>query len=340
MMLNTNLHKYLFMSMLISSTLFSISTNSWVNMWLGMEINLISFIPQMLSSNNSLTSESMMKYFLIQSLGSLNFLFVIFFKNILNKWFFTNFLNSLMIIILNLTLIMKMGAAPFHFWYPKVMKGLSWMNCFILSTWQKIIPLMILSYCLIPKLMYMSIMLSTIVGSVMGLNQSNLKMIMTYSSINHIGWLISAIMINYSLTIIYLMNYILLSYILMKFFNQMNLFHIMQIFSLKMSFLSKMLILINFISLGGIPPFLGFIPKWMIINYFMINKIYFIIFCMITMALLNLFYYLRIFFLSMMIHSFQLKWMKTKNFKFYSLLMMTYISISSLIMISFLYQMT
>nr|YP_010586368.1 NADH dehydrogenase subunit 2 [Molanna truncata]UZZ44156.1 NADH dehydrogenase subunit 2 [Molanna truncata] len=338
MMMNMNPHKFMYLSILMMSTLFSISTNSWINMWIGMEINLISFIPLMLNTSNSLTSESMMKYFLIQSLSSLNFMNVILLKNLFNKWFSTNWLNNLMLIILNLTLMMKMGAAPFHFWYPKVMKGLNWMNCFILSTWQKIIPLMVLSYCMIKQLMYLTIILSTVLGSIMGLNQTNLKMIITYSSITHIGWLISTNMINYNLTFIYFLNYMFLSYLLMMFFNYANLFHLMQIFSMKMSFIFKILILINFISLGGIPPFMGFIPKWLVINFYIMNNMNFIIFIMIMMTLLNLFYYLRIFFSSMMINSFNMKWIKIKTNKFYWILLMGYISISSLIMISFIFQ--
>nr|QNE86010.1 NADH dehydrogenase subunit 2 [Molanna angustata] len=338
MMMNMNPHKFMYLSILMMSTLFSISTNSWINMWIGMEINLISFIPLMLNTANSLTSESMMKYFLIQSLSSLNFMYIILFKNLFNNWFSIHWFNNLMLIIMNLTLMMKMGAAPFHFWYPKVMKGLNWMNCFILSTWQKIIPLMILSYCMIKQLMYMTIILSTVLGSIMGLNQTNLKMIITYSSITHIGWLISANLINYNLTLIYLLNYMFLSYLLMMFFNYTNIFHLMQIFSSKMSFFMKTFILINFISLGGIPPFMGFIPKWLVINYFINNSMNFIIFIMIMMTLLNLFYYLRIFFSSMMINSFDMKWIKIKINKFYTILLMAYTSISSLIMISFIFQ--
>ena len=49
--------------------------------------------------------------------------------------------NSYSRIIIISSLLLKRGTAPFHFWFPNVIEGLSWINSLILITWQKIAPL-------------------------------------------------------------------------------------------------------------------------------------------------------------------------------------------------------
>jgi len=100
-------------------------------------------------------------------------------------------------------LLLKRGAAPFHFWFPNVIEGLSWINSLILITWQKIAPLILTSYIIINKIILISVILSIIIGSLGGLNQTSLRKLMAFSSINHLGWILSAIYSRESLWIIY-----------------------------------------------------------------------------------------------------------------------------------------
>nr|UAM95881.1 NADH dehydrogenase subunit 2 [Semblis atrata] len=332
---NYNYTKLLFFSTMLMSSLFSISSLSFINMWMGMEINLISFIPLMINNSNSLSSESMMKYFLIQSLSSANFLLSSIILISMNKWFLqTNWLNFIIFFIMNISLLMKMGAAPLHFWFPKTMKGLSWMNCLILSTWQKIIPMIILSYCYLFMVMNLFIIISVMLGSLMGFNQTSLQMILAYSSISHIGWMLTTIMINMNMWITYFLIYSFLTSILMLMFNYMKIFHLIQIFSSKPHMYINYFIFLNLLSLGGLPPFLGFLPKWLTINFLILNKFYLMNFILVMSSLINLFFYLRIMYSFLMMNYFEIKFNKIYINKINIMIIMSFISIFGLILFS------
>nr|YP_010953286.1 NADH dehydrogenase subunit 2 [Psilochorema bidens]WMQ76546.1 NADH dehydrogenase subunit 2 [Psilochorema bidens] len=339
MFLNTNISKMLFLFILMMSTLISISSNSWIGAWIGMEINLLSFIPQMMPLNwsNLLSSENMMKYFLIQSIASANFLFsMIMIFMIMNMSLNINkFLN----LMLNLTLLMKMGAAPLHSWFPKIMENLNWVNCLILSTWQKLIPLMLISYCMLNNFILFFIITSTFIGSIMGLNQTSLRNIISYSSINHLGWMLTALMISKNMFNLYFTIYSFLMLNIIMMFNVNNFSYLNQIFCSNMSNLYKNLFFFNMMSLGGLPPFLGFIPKWMLINFLSNMNMQFVCLIMLFTALINLYYYIRIMFSSFMLNYFNNKWFKFKisksNMKIINFL--TSLSIMGLMMINFIF---
>nr|UJG45228.1 NADH dehydrogenase subunit 2 [Odontocerum albicorne] len=328
----------LFFYILLMSSIFSVSSNSWINMWMGMEINLLMFIPLMMNTFNSLSSQSMTSYFLIQAFASINFIFMILMKLSFNSFIMDN-KNLILIIIMNLTLLMKMGAAPFYAWFPQVMKNLNWQNCLILSTWQKIIPMLVISYCQINKIIIISAIISALIGSLMGFNQTNLKLLMSFSSINHISWLLSSLMINFHAWLIYFIIYFMMNFIIMKLFNTFNMLYLTQIYNLNMNNSIKMSILINFLSLGGFPPFIGFISKWMVINNLIMDKMFLLTLILIFSSLINLFFYLRISFTCLMLNNYQIKWF---NLKFTSLthytLFYTFFSSFTLINMLFIYQ--
>nr|YP_010157538.1 NADH dehydrogenase subunit 2 [Pasiphila chloerata]QRG01686.1 NADH dehydrogenase subunit 2 [Pasiphila chloerata] len=302
-----NSNKMFFLMVLIFSTMISISANSWFGAWIGLEINLLSFIPLISSSHNMMSSEASLKYFLTQSIASINFLFCIIFKMIM----FNNFeMNSMISILINSSMLMKMGSAPFHFWFPNIVEGLTWFNNFILMTWQKITPMILLSYYFNETFLIMSIMLNMIIGAIGGLNQSSLRKMMAFSSINNLGWMISSIMISENLWLFYLSMYSFLISMLCFFFYMMNMFYLNQMFINNLNPLIKVNLLINFLSLGGLPPFLGFFPKWIIINFLMINNYLFLTFIFIMMSLILLFFYIRIIYSSFMMNYFKLKWFK------------------------------
>nr|UOU85084.1 NADH dehydrogenase subunit 2 [Anabolia nervosa] len=331
---NFNSTKILFLSLMMVSTIFSISSMSMINIWMGMEVNLISFIPIMINKNNNFSSESMMSYFLIQSISSANFLFSSLLIISLSKWFNLILFKSLIIIfMMNISLMMKLGAAPFHFWFPKTMKGLNWMNCFILSTWQKILPMITLSYCFMKNLLMLVATISVIIGSIMGLMQTSLQMIMTYSSISHIGWMLMSLMLKLNVWSIYLIIYSFINYILMYFFKIMNMYTLNQMYSNKNSNLIKYFIMINLLSLSGLPPLLGFLPKWMVINLMINNSLILITFIMIMMSLINMYFYLRITYTYFMLNFLENKFYSTQFNQMNLILIFTFTSITGLMLI-------
>nr|YP_010303527.1 NADH dehydrogenase subunit 2 [Phyllonorycter ringoniella]ULF47722.1 NADH dehydrogenase subunit 2 [Phyllonorycter ringoniella] len=303
-----NSNKMLFLFVLFFSTLISISSNSWIGCWIGLEINLLSFIPLISNTKNLLSSETSLKYFLIQSIASINFLFII----LLNMYSLMNFnSNILNMILLNSPILMKLGSAPFHFWFPNIIEGLSWLNCFILMTWQKITPMILLSYSYNFNFLIFIIILNSIIGALGGISQSSLRKIMSFSSINNLSWMILAIMISENLWMNYFLIYFLLNFIICFMFYLLNLLYYNQLFFFNLKLNIKMLLLLNFLSLGGLPPFLGFMPKWMMINFLMFNKMFLINFILIMMSLILLFFYTRIMFSSLLFNHFKFKWLKS-----------------------------
>nr|QVL27758.1 NADH dehydrogenase subunit 2 [Monopis longella] len=330
MFFNSNFNMMFFYFILFFSTLIAISSNNFFGCWIGLEINLLSFIPIISLSNNLLSTESSLKYFLVQSIASMNFLFMIIMNMINFKLFMVDNFSSMFI---NSSLTLKMGAAPFHFWFPKVMESLSWINCFILMTWQKITPLVLLSYYYNLKFLIFIMILSVIIGSVMGFNQLSLSLILAYSSINHLGWMIFAIIISDSIWNIYFFMYsFLLLFMCLMFYSQ-NFFFLNQIYSNNFKPMINILIFFNLLSLGGLPPFLGFFPKWIILNFMIQNNFIFLSFIFIFTALLILFFYIRISYSSFIFNHLKLKWFKSfyKNKIIYILNFFLFFSLFSLI---------
>nr|QNV11625.1 NADH dehydrogenase subunit 2 [Isoperla grammatica] len=326
--------KLLFLMTLMSGTLIAVSANSWFGAWIGLEINLLSFIPLMTNPNNLLSSEASLKYFLTQALASATLLFTVILSSLISS--FPNSLmieNSILSILINSSLLLKMGAAPFHFWFPGVMEGLNWTNSLTLMTWQKIAPLMLLSYNLtMNTFTALIIVVSVLIGSLGGLNQTSLRKILAYSSINHLGWLIAALALGENLWNMYFIMYSFLSSVIIFILQTFKLFHINQIFSMNFSSpLVKFAIFTSFLSLGGLPPFLGFLPKWIIIQSMVEANLILLISTMVVLTLLTLFYYLRLTFGAFMMTYSETLWNTTyTQNNFLQILVLSFSMISTL----------
>nr|WCK12013.1 NADH dehydrogenase subunit 2 [Thelaira macropus] len=328
-----NSSKLLFFIILIMGTMISISSNSWFSAWMGLEINLLAFIPLM-SDNKLMSTESSLKYFLTQALASSTLLFAMII------WFFFNNLIFIKSIIFS-SFLLKMGSAPFHFWFPSVIEGLSWLNVLILTTWQKIAPLMLISYVILKPLIIISILLSSLIGALGGLNQSSMRKLMAYSSINHLSWMLSAMYYSNLLMFIYFFLYSLLNFSMIFLMNMFKISHINQLFS--MFYYSKMMkffMFFNFLSLGGLPPFLGFFPKWLIIQHMSMNNQLFLMTFMILMALITLYFYLRLCYTTFMLNYYENNWIMNSmyNSTFMKIFMIfSFFSLISLFLIYSLY---
>nr|YP_010321637.1 NADH dehydrogenase subunit 2 [Chironomus nipponensis]UKO31630.1 NADH dehydrogenase subunit 2 [Chironomus nipponensis]UZS77077.1 NADH dehydrogenase subunit 2 [Chironomus nipponensis] len=309
-----NSYKMLFLSTLFLGTMISICSSSWFSVWMGLEINLLSFIPLTMKLNNLFSSEASLKYFLTQALASSMLLFSIILFSFLIEWkMMTNF-NSKINIILASSLMMKTGMAPFHFWFPIVMEGLNWINNIILMTWQKIAPIILLSFCLNNYFFYFAIIMSVTFGSFGGLNQTSLRKLMAFSSINHLGWMVAGILNNQNIWKIYFIFYCFLSIVIIFLFNSLKIFNLNQIFSsFNFKFLMKTVIFIPLLSLGGLPPFLGFFPKWLVIDLLMNLNMFFLLILMINLTLITLYFYLRISYSAFLLNHNEMNW----NFTYY-----------------------
>nr|AEE98128.1 NADH dehydrogenase subunit 2 [Blepharicera acanthonota] len=339
-----NPSKLLFFITLMSGSFITISSNSWLGAWMGLEINLLSFIPLMMDTNNLMSTEASLKYFLTQALASAILLFFILIFMI-NTNISSNFISmkfSWLSIIINSCLLLKSGAAPFHFWFPNVMEGLNWMNNLILLTFQKLAPLTLISYSLENQFIIYIIIISIIVGSIGGLNQTSLRKIMAYSSINHLGWILTAMILSESLWIFYFIMYCFLTFSIVSIFNLFKLYYLNQLFSMiNHSTLIKFSLFTSLLSLGGLPPFLGFIPKWLVIQMLTKNNLIWLMVLMVSLTLITLYFYMRIFYSSALMNFNEMSWnFKIMNLKnFYFVLLLNFLTLSGLFLIFIVYSM-
>nr|QXE46430.1 NADH dehydrogenase subunit 2 [Cephalcia infumata] len=330
-MMNYNSTKLMFFVLLIMGSIFCISSYSWFSMWMGLEINLLSFIMIMSNYKNMMNTESSMKYFMVQALTSTIFLFTIIFLSINMSLMKLNFIMKL---IMNMTLMFKMGAAPFHWWFIEIIKNMNWISCLILMTWQKIAPMIILSYFMEKNIIFIIIIYSIIIGSIGGINQSMINMIMGYSSINNLGWMLMSMLMSKILWNLYFILYSLMNLLMIILFSLLKIFHINQSYSINnIKPLMKFMMLLNILSLGGLPPFMGFLPKWMALKMMLLDNMLFLSLLMMMMSLITLFYYLQINFSSLMLNYF---YQKFNNNYYYNNYFMNHIYIMTFFLLNML----
>jgi len=278
----------LFSSTLTLGVIFAITSNNWLSIWIGLELNLYSFIPLLLQSSLNQEKEAAIKYFLVQALASAILLLRVLILN----------LNSITSIFIVLAIIIKLGIAPCHFWLPSVINSLSWIICWVLATVQKIAPILLLTQILtsISTLTTSSLaILRAIIGAIGGLNQTQIRAILAYSSIGHIGWIISSTLISPLMTFIYFISYIIIiSRIIQPLHSTISYSaNFLPSHSLN-SKLIKNSFLINLLRLGGLPPLFGFFPKILLLISLLHINLLLLCFVLIISSTINLYYYLKI----------------------------------------------
>nr|AXS66221.1 NADH dehydrogenase subunit 2 [Tenebrionoidea sp. 4 KM-2017] len=296
------MYKILFFNTLIMGVLVTVSSQSWMSMWMGLEINLLSIIPLMASPKNMYSSEAALKYFISQALASMILMFSILMMMIMVEFIPPN-LNPFLL-LLDSSLLIKLGMAPFHFWFPEVMEGLSWGNSSIILTIQKIAPMtMIMNNPMNQLFFSLIIVISLIISTTMSFNQTSLRKILTFSSINHLSWMTALMLQSSPAWTVYLSIYILLNMNIIFMFKMTNSFQFQQMFKMMKNKVLKLSFSINFLSLGGVPPFIGFLPKWLAVNFLVDNKLMFLNFMLIMFTLVLLFVYTQMILSTMVINS-------------------------------------
>lgn len=309
-LINLNLTKIIFFTLLTFRTLISISASNWLSIWIGLELNLFAIIPILNFKSSIYSIEATIKYFLIQAFASIILLIFLINKNIL---FINN--NNILIII---PLLIKLRLIPFHLWLPSIIEGLNWFSCLLIITWQKITPLIIISYLNINKNIIFLITLISI-NSIFGFNQNSIRKILAISSINNSTWILFAILINEKLWINYFIIYSILNFLIIKILYNYNINYINQLKFFNLNFFFKLNILILIFSIIGLPPIIGFLIKWILIKTLIYNNIYIIIIILIILTILNLFFYIKITYFILFNFNLLNKWylqFKKNNFNF------------------------
>nr|AAR28221.1 NADH dehydrogenase subunit 2 [Troglodytes troglodytes]AAR28222.1 NADH dehydrogenase subunit 2 [Troglodytes troglodytes]AAR28223.1 NADH dehydrogenase subunit 2 [Troglodytes troglodytes]AAR28226.1 NADH dehydrogenase subunit 2 [Troglodytes troglodytes]AAR28228.1 NADH dehydrogenase subunit 2 [Troglodytes troglodytes] len=291
--------KLVFTASLLLGTTITISSNHWALAWTGLEINTLAILPLISKSHHPRAIEAATKYFLVQAAAST----LVLFSSMTNAWHtgqwdITQLTDPTSSLILTTALAMKLGLVPFHFWFPEVLQGSPLLTGLLLSTVMKFPPITLLfmtSPSLNPTLLVTMALLSTALGGWMGLNQTQTRKILAFSSISHLGWM--AIIISYSPKLA-LLNFYLYALMTAAVFLSLNSTKTLKLSTLMTSWtktpvLNAMLML-TLLSLAGLPPLTGFLPKWLIIQELTKQEMAPAATAIALLSLLSLFFYLRL----------------------------------------------
>nr|YP_009166764.1 NADH dehydrogenase subunit 2 [Conus tribblei]ALC75037.1 NADH dehydrogenase subunit 2 [Conus tribblei] len=307
----------MFLSVMGFGTLLSLSSVHWLGIWAGLEMNLIGFLPMLIYQKKISESESAVKYFIVQALGSSLLIFgsLLGFSTSFSWEMISGGMGGTMgLCALVSGLSVKLGVFPFHYWVPSVMAGLSWVPCMLLATWQKLAPLfLLLSLCELSESQGLVVLFcimsagSALVGGAGGLNQTQIRSLLAYSSIGHLGWMIFAMLHSEWCMKLYLFIYLCItsSLFMSLWLKDSNIMK--NVSSLKHFGVYQLVVMLLLLSISGLPPLLGFVSKWLVVFVGSSSSLSFILFLLILGSLMSLFYYLSLFF------SFFLNFFKNNN---------------------------
>nr|BAX73622.1 NADH dehydrogenase subunit 2 [Amblygaster sirm] len=287
-----------FLSLGLGTTL-TFASSHWLLAWMGLEINTLAIIPLMAKQHHPRAVEATTKYFLTQATAAAAILFA----SATNAWAIGQWEVSCLTdptacTIAMTALALKIGLAPMHFWLPEVLQGVTLTTGLILSTWQKLAPFALILQVANnahPHLLMALAICSTLVGGWGGLNQTQLRKILAYSSIAHLGWMILVAQVAPQLTLLALITYIVMTaaaFLTLIMVNSTKTITLASTWT-KAPALSALTCL-TLLSLGGLPPLTGFLPKWMILME-VTNQGFLLTATVIALtALLSLYFYLRL----------------------------------------------
>nr|AUO29197.1 NADH dehydrogenase subunit 2 [Pristurus rupestris rupestris] len=289
----------LFLLTLFSSTLITLASNHWLLAWLGLELNTLAVLPLISSPHHPRATEATTKYFMAQTTAST----IILLTGTITawhtgQWTISNLTPPSTTVLLIAAIMLKLGTAPLHFWYPDVLQGSTMPTALIISTWQKLAPLALLYmtlYTTPPNLLLMLGFLSITIGGWTGLLHTQTRKLMACSSIGHMGWLLVALVLNPKLATLTLMIYLLMTSAIFITLTSTEAKTITDIGTIwphtpPQATLTAMTLL----SLGGLPPMTGFAPKWLIIKDLTLHHLTPLATTLALLSLPALYFYVRL----------------------------------------------
>nr|AIL23297.1 NADH dehydrogenase subunit 2 [Rhopias gularis]AIL23298.1 NADH dehydrogenase subunit 2 [Rhopias gularis] len=291
--------KLLSIASLLLGTTITISSNHWIMAWTGLEINTLAILPLISKSHHPRAIEATTKYFLVQAAASALLLF----SSMTNAWHtgqwdITQLTHPTSSLLLTTAISIKLGLVPFHFWFPEILQGTSLTTGLLLATALKFPPtalLLLTSSSLNPTLLTIMAITSAALGGWAGLNQTQTRKILAFSSISHLGWMAIILAYNPKLTLITFYLYCLMT---IPIFLTLNTIKTLKLTTMstawtKIPALTATLMLM-LLSLAGLPPLTGFLPKWLIIQELAKQEMTSTATIIALLSLLGLFFYLRL----------------------------------------------
>jgi len=308
-----------------------VSGHSLLTLYMGLEIMSLSLYALIASARDrSVAIEAALKYFVLGAIASGLLLYgmsmIYGITGSLDIAQISNFarastLASQQTLILNFGLVFlvigvafKLGAVPFHMWVPDVYQGSPTSVTMFLSTVPKIAAIALLIRLLIDglgdlqhywsDLLMIIAVLSIALGSLVALMQSNIKRMLAYSTISHIGFVllgfVTGVVEGYGAAVFYVLVYILMSLAAFGSIIVLNKngFEADQISDYqglsKHSPWFALIILVVMLSMAGVPPFIGFYSKLFILQQVIAEGYVILAVIAVVFAVISAYYYLQI----------------------------------------------
>ena len=302
-----------------------ISSNDLIVFYMGLELqSLALYVLASFNRSNILSSESGLKYFVLSALSSGILLYgcslIYGFSGSTNFYLISENIKNLEysgvfgIVFILVGLAFKISAVPFHMWAPDVYEGSPTSVTLFFSILPKIAALSVFIrilyvpfFDLINQWQMIIIFLSVasmIFGGVAAIGQKNLKRLVAYSSISHMGYALAGLSTgtNYGIqssityiSIYLVMNLALFSCLFMMKIQNKYFENIEDLSGISKNHpLLSFAFLIILFSLAGIPPLAGFFAKFYIFMAVIEQSMYFLAITGLLATVVSAFYYLRI----------------------------------------------
>jgi NADH-quinone oxidoreductase subunit N len=269
---------------LVLSSLVCLVSNSWLIIWVALEINTLSFTTLMLlPGTKKNTIESPLKYFIIQSIASAILVTAISIQNLSRA-------QKTLLIGGGLAILTKLARAPFHSWFIDLTNKTNPKNATLLMTWQKLAPLY-LSIFISKSLVTAGIIIRLLTGSLSQMNKQKIMEYIALSSVFNLRWMLIATIsrIKASLTFvsIYWTSVVLTIWMIKTSRIKDNIKEIKKAPSWLPIMVSS--------NLAGLPPSIGFLAKWILICQLVRIKATLIVTTLLVTRTINFFIYIRMF---------------------------------------------
>nr|YP_003667961.1 NADH dehydrogenase subunit 2 [Leiolepis guttata]BAJ08139.1 NADH dehydrogenase subunit 2 [Leiolepis guttata] len=286
------------------STIFAASSHHWLMAWLGLELNTLCLLPLISKPKHPRATEATTKYFLTQAIAST----LVMFSSTMNawetgQWHLEQLSNNFACILMTIALMIKVGTAPMHFWLPEVLQGSTMQTALLITTWQKIAPIALLYSMANHMPIKMTMMLgitSILIGGWGGINQTQTRKLLAFSSIAHMGWTLMIITISPNIAVLNIMIYITMTTPTFLLLIQLSMKTLKDAATAWTTTPTIILLMPILMSLGGLPPLTGFTPKLLILNEMVAQNMTPMATIAALASLLSLMFYLRMAYLATM----------------------------------------
>lgn len=306
-----------------------VSAHSLLTIYLGLELlSLPLYAMTAIQRSNSNATEASMKYFVMGAIASGMLLYGISLlygatgkldlldisNSIAINWQQQNLLILFSLVFIMVGIGFKLAAVPFHMWAPDVYQGAPTSVSLFISTAPKIaamgmaIRLLTLGLHDVSsqwqQILLVMALLSTALGNLIAINQSNLKRLLAYSAISHVGYalfgLLTATTEGYVASIYYIIVYSVMTVaafgllvLLSQQGTEIELIDDLKGLNKKNPWLAFMMLIVMF-SMAGIPPTVGFFTKLLVLKALVDVNLTWVAVLGLFFAVLGAYYYVKI----------------------------------------------